>query len=134
MLAASDIRRRWRSVVALTLLVGAVGAIVLATAAGARRSDTALARFNTYSRSSDLEISIGIPTAAELASFRRSPGVAAFAYIHAYSLVIEGQDNLAIGAPDDAAMARFRLPLISSPNACRYAISATPGLRRNAAS
>jgi hypothetical protein len=104
MLAASDIRRRWRSVVALTLLVGAVGAIVLATAAGARRSDTALTRFNTYSRSSDLEISIGIPTASQLAAFRRSPGVAALAYLHAFSLVIEGEDNLAIAAPDDSAM------------------------------
>ena len=83
MLAAIDIRRRWRSVVALTLLVGAVGAIVLATAAGARRSDTALARFNAFSRSSDVEISIGIPTASQLDSFRRSPGVAAFAYLRA---------------------------------------------------
>ena len=104
MLAGSDIRRRWRSVVALTLLVGAVGAIVLATAAGARRSDTALARFNGFSRSSDVEISIGIPTAAELATFRRSPGVEAFALVHAYSIVIEDQDNLAIAAPDDTAM------------------------------
>jgi len=51
MLAGIDVRRRWRSIVALTLLVGAVGTVVLATAAGARRSDSALTRFNTYSRS-----------------------------------------------------------------------------------
>jgi hypothetical protein len=106
MLAASDIRRRWRSVVALTLLVGAVGAIVLATAAGARRSDSALPRFNAYSRSSDVEISIGIPTASQLAAFRRSPGVAAFAYLHAYSLQIKGYENLAIAAPADSDMGR----------------------------
>src|SRR3954463_13140365 len=99
MLAGHDVRRRWRSVVALTLLVGAIGAIVLATAAGARRSDTALTRFNTYSRSSDLEISVGIPTASQLAAFRRSPGVAALAYLHGYSLVIAGENNLAIAAP-----------------------------------
>lgn len=104
MLAASDIRRRWRSVVALTLLVGAVGAIVLATAAGARRSDSSLARFNTYSRSSDLEMSIGIPTASQLSAFRRAPGVAALAHLHAYAFVIKGYENLAIAAPDDLAM------------------------------
>jgi ABC-type lipoprotein release transport system permease subunit len=104
MLAASDIRRRWRSVVALTLLVGAVGAIVLATAAGARRSESALPRFNAYSRSSDVEISIGIPTTSQLAAFRRSPGVAAFAYLYAYSLQIKGYENLAIAAPADSAM------------------------------
>jgi hypothetical protein len=104
MLAASDIRRSWRSVVALTLLVGAVGAIVLATAAGARRSDTALSRFNASSRSSDVEISIGFPTASQLTAFRRSPGVAAFAYLRAYSLQIKGYENLAIAAPTDSAM------------------------------
>ncbi len=104
MLAASDIRRRWRSVVALTLLVGAVGAIVLATAAGARRSDTALPRFNTFARSSDVEISVGFPTASQLAAFRRSPGVAAFAQMHAYSLVVKGNENLAIAVPADSAM------------------------------
>ncbi|HTK16346.1 MAG TPA: FtsX-like permease family protein [Acidimicrobiia bacterium] len=104
MLAGNDIRRRWRSVVALTLLVGAVGAIVLATAAGARRSHSALPRFNAYSRSSDVEISIGIPTASQLAAFRRSPGVAAMAYLHAYSLQIKGHENLAIAAPADSAM------------------------------
>ncbi len=42
MLARLELRRRWRSTVALALLVGAIGAIVLATAAGARRSDSSL--------------------------------------------------------------------------------------------
>src|SRR5207245_2077347 len=86
MLAASDIRRRWRGVVALTLLVGTVAVIVLATAAGARRSDAALGRFNTYSRSSDVEISVGFPTASQLRAFRRTPGVEAMARLRGYSL------------------------------------------------
>ena len=37
-------------------------------------------------------------------SFRRSPGVAALAELHAYSLNIKGNENLAIGAPRDSAM------------------------------
>ena len=42
----------------LTLLVGVVGAVVLSTAAGARRSDTALARFNVSSRSADVQLQV----------------------------------------------------------------------------
>ena len=38
LLARDEIRRRWPRVVALSLLVGVVGAVVLSTAAGARRS------------------------------------------------------------------------------------------------
>jgi hypothetical protein len=104
MLAASDIRRRWRSVVALTLLVGAVGAIVLATAAGARRSNSALPRFNAYSRSSDVEISIGTPTKAQLEMFRRTPGIEAIALAHGYALVADNNEGIAIGVPVDSAL------------------------------
>jgi hypothetical protein len=103
MLAASDIRRRWRGVVALTVLVGAVGVIVLATAAGARRSDAALGRFNTFSRTSDLEISVGFPTAAQLRTFRRTPEVAAMARLLGYSLTIAAYPELAVAAPLDGA-------------------------------
>ncbi len=104
MLAGIDIRRRWRSVVALTLLVGAVGAVVLATAAGARRSDSALPRFNAYSRSSDVEISVGFPTRKQLESFRRTPGVARFAVVRAFGLMIDDNPDLAIAAPADSVM------------------------------
>src|SRR4051812_268685 len=104
MLAASDIRRRWRSVVALTLLVGAVGAIVLATAAGARRSESALPRFNVYSRSSDVEISLGTPTKAQLEVFRRTPGVKAVALAHGYALVANNNEGIAIAVPVDSAL------------------------------
>jgi ABC-type lipoprotein release transport system permease subunit len=104
MLAASDIRRRWRSVVALTLLVGAVGAIVLATAAGARRSDTALTRFNRYSRSSDVEISIGTPTASQLKAFRRAPEIKAVALAHGYALVADNNEGIALAVPVDSAL------------------------------
>ena len=104
MLARLEIARRWRGAVALALLVGAVGAIVLATAAGARRSDSALERFNTYSRSSDVEISIGTPTASQLRSFRRAPGVAAVAVAHGYSLVVGRDEGTAVAVPVDSAL------------------------------
>ncbi len=78
-LAAHGVRRRWRHIVFLTLLVGLVGAIVLSTAAGARRTSSALSRFNSSSRASDLEISVGDATPAQLRAFGHVANVAAFA-------------------------------------------------------
>lgn len=106
MLAGHEIRGRWRSTVAIVLLVGVVGAIVLATAAGARRSDTALSRFNIASRSSALEISVGTPTPAQLAKFRRTPGIVGMARLRGYSFSEESSPlpGLAIAAPLGPAM------------------------------
>ena len=59
LLARSELRRRWRSVVVLTLLVGFVGAVVLALLAGARRTDTSLQRFEHASRVGTVEINAG---------------------------------------------------------------------------
>jgi hypothetical protein len=104
MLARSELRRRWRSTVMLAVLVGTIGALIIATAAGARRSETALDRFNRFSRTSALEISVGTPTPAQLRTFRASPGVAAFALLHGYSLGVAAFPNLAIATPVDSAM------------------------------
>jgi ABC-type lipoprotein release transport system permease subunit len=101
MLAGSEIHRRLRSTIALALLVGIIGAIVLATAAGARRSGSALDRFNAYSHSSTLEISVGLPTAHQLRAFRRTPGIEATAMVRAFAFNVEGHQNLSIGAPLD---------------------------------
>ena len=109
MLAGHEIRRRWRRVVALTLLVGVVGAVVLSTAAGARRSDTALARFNTSSRSSDVQLLVGglAPTTpVELHAFARVPGVAAFAVLHVFGISVPRAPYLtSIAAATDANFA-----------------------------
>ena len=82
MLAGRELRRRWRSVVMLDVLVGVVGAVVLSTAAGARRSDTALARFNAWSRSSDVQLAVaGLtpPPPAQVRALGRVHGVVAVA-------------------------------------------------------
>ena len=86
MLGRSDLQRRWRSVVVLTLLVGFVGAVVLALVAGARRTDTSLERFERSSRAGNIEVDVGAATAAQIDRFRHSPGVAA---------------QLDLGAPSD---------------------------------
>jgi hypothetical protein len=104
LLAGHEIRRRWRSSLAIALLIGVVGALVLATVAGARRSGTALERFNRESRSSQLEIAIEPPTARELGEFRSTPGVTGLAHLRGYALVLGEFEELAIAAPLDDAM------------------------------
>jgi ABC-type lipoprotein release transport system permease subunit len=108
MLAGLELRRRWRSTVALVLLLGVVGALVLATAAGARRSETALDRFDAFSRRSDVEISIGRPTATQLDRFRRTPGVGPVVVLRGYTILPGDRqdDALSIAAPLDDRMSR----------------------------
>ena len=104
MLAGTGIRRRLRSTLALALLVGIVAAVVCATAAGARRSGTSLDRFNSFSRSSTLEISIGIATPRQLREFRATRGVEATSVLEGYALNYRGNDDLAIAGPLDGAI------------------------------
>jgi hypothetical protein len=106
LLAGREIRRRWRSAAAIVLLIAVVGAIVLSTVAGARRTATSLDRFNAQSRSSSLEISVGFPTKQSLAEFARTPGVAAFAQLRGYSLQHGNLQQLAIAAPVGDAMGK----------------------------
>lgn len=105
MLARAEIRSRWRGTVVLTLLVGIVGAVVLASVAGARRSDSALPRFNAYSRSSDIELQVGTVTPAQLRAFRRVPKVTGVATLTGFFLATNARDsNLAIASADDTKL------------------------------
>src|SRR5438552_3735771 len=98
MLARAEVRRRWRRVVVLALVVGVVGAVVLSAAAGARRSETALARFNASSRSADVQILVGdsvSPTPSQLRALARVRGVASFAALDVFGIIIPRAPNLA---------------------------------------
>ena len=89
LLAGGEFRRRWRSAVLLALLVGLVGTVVLATAAGARRSSTSLTRFDAISRSSDLAYLPAFeytPTPAQLAAVRAAPDVEAVSMLRFFAL------------------------------------------------
>jgi hypothetical protein len=104
MLGMVESRRRWRHLVLLTVLVGVVGAVVLATAAGARRSATALDRFDAQSRAANLELSVGSPTDAQLQEFRRAAGVEAMAVLRGGAFVVPSAPQLqAIATATDRA-------------------------------
>ncbi len=52
----ADLRRRWRPLLALALLLGLLGGVVLTAAAGARRTDTAYPRLLAWARASQVDI------------------------------------------------------------------------------
>ncbi len=111
-LAGSEFRRRWRSVVVLAVFVGAVGGVVLATAAGARRTSSALVRFNSSSRAATVQLQVpDSATAAQLGEFGRLPEVASFGLVgsvyvfdpDAPNLTIVAEPNTQIGTVVDRA-------------------------------
>jgi ABC-type lipoprotein release transport system permease subunit len=53
----AELRARWRAWGAIALLIGVAGGVVLTTAAGARRTDTAYTRYLHASRAADLLVS-----------------------------------------------------------------------------
>ena len=85
----------------LTLLVGFVGAVVLALVGGARRTDTSLARFEAWSRAASAEIDAGDATPAQIARLRRVPGVAAVAELYQLTLVSASRFLAVAGQVDD---------------------------------
>jgi ABC-type lipoprotein release transport system permease subunit len=101
LIAGHEVRRRGRRALALAILVGLLGAMVLAVVAGARRTGTALDRFRTWSHSADLELAVsGSPSAARLDALRRDPSIVAIADLRAFGLVVpHALDLVAIGAP-----------------------------------
>ncbi len=104
LLGAARLRRGRRTAVVVALLVGVIGAVVFATAAGARRSGSALQRFETYSRPSTVEITTGNLTGAEIARFGRSPGVGAVATLHLMTVFPLGVPEAKIAAAVDTTL------------------------------
>jgi len=98
----TELRTHLRATVALIVLVGLGGGVVLATAAGARRTDTAFPRFRRASRAADVLIS---PQATGLKGFyariERLPEVeraAAAAGVFLFALGPSGPDPNLINA------------------------------------
>ncbi|MBV9285901.1 MAG: ABC transporter permease, partial [Acidimicrobiia bacterium] len=58
----AQLRRRWGATVALILLVGLTGGVVIAAIAGASRTDSAMKRFVRFSRPEDAFVSVNGPT------------------------------------------------------------------------
>ena len=101
-MARGDVRRRRARIALLIVLVGAIGAVTLATAAGARRSSTALERFQASSLGADVEFSVGgSPATARVVE--QVPGVAAAGYLRVFGLILPQLPQFqSLGVPTDA--------------------------------
>jgi len=104
----ADVRRRWPALLALALLLGLIGGVVLTAAAGARRTDTAYPRLLTWANASQTDI---VPesdsyAADYFAALARQPHVAAVATAGVYGMVLSrsNQTNVVVMSSPDGAM------------------------------
>ena len=123
----ADLRARWRSTLALVVVIGLAGGTVLATAAGARRTDTAYRRFLQSSRAEDVVLG-GVDVSPDaLALFRRLkrlPQVAAAAPVGAMIIFAEGTRS------PDGRVARRVFSAPPSFGTSRFAKASTSGVER----
>ena len=82
----SDLRRKWRALVSLALLLGLAGGVVLTAAAGARRTDTAYPRLLNWANAAQLDVLPGAVAPAYFAALTRLPQVAAMSSAIQYNL------------------------------------------------
>ncbi|MDQ6695983.1 MAG: ABC transporter permease [Actinomycetota bacterium] len=110
------LRSRWPGLLSAALLLGVAGGVVLTTAAGARRTDTAYARFLRSSRAADVEIAPSGPGGRQnvggvsryYAAVAGLPGVAVVAPTVGVSAVVPGRGNadVVLKAGTDARLGR----------------------------
>ena len=81
-------RRRWRALVSLALLLGLAGGVVLTAAAGARRTDTAYPRLLTWAERRQVTVLPGGLDPAYFAALTRLPQVAAVATAMQYNIAL----------------------------------------------
>ena len=97
----AELRRRWGSVVVLTLLVGLVAAVVLASIAGARRTSSAFARFEQETLAPDLTIFVPDVDDATVDGLRSVRGVEAIGVGRQFTALVDGDFAAMGGAADD---------------------------------
>ncbi len=104
----------------LAVLIGFAGSVVLASAAGARRTATSLERFEAYSRSADVEVIVGDATPAQIREFTDTDVVADVVQLRQMTGTLAGQDFLPTAAAVDdrfaTAMDRARVVAGRTPN------------------
>jgi hypothetical protein len=115
-LARADLRSRWRGWLSIALLIAVAGGVVLTTAAGARRTDTAYARFLRSTRGADVEFALsgagGHQNFTGVSSYytavARLPGVELVAPTVLVSTVVSGPGNaeVVLSAGTDARLGR----------------------------
>jgi len=90
----AGMRRRWRALVSLALLLGLAGGVVLTAAAGARRTDTAYPRLLTWAGASQETGLLGGLDPAYFTALAKLPQVAAVATAMQYNIALPVKGGL----------------------------------------
>ena len=113
-----DLRTQWRSLLALAVLVGLIGGVVLASTMAARRTASAYTRYVDFAHAEDINIGapgINDPTfAAAVSAIESYPEVAAVGPISSQELLSteEGLEFFALGGVDDRVGTTINRPKI----------------------
>lgn len=107
-----ELRRRWRSLLVLTLLVALSGTVVLASVAGARRGDSALPRLLERTLPATLAVLPNQP-GFDWDAVRALPGVAAVSEFAVTGAEVDGIGPESVGFPfDGEAMTTVERPVV----------------------
>src|SRR5262245_15901654 len=113
LLVRAELRRRWGSLLVVTLLVALAGGVTLAAVAGARRTETSFDRFQDATLSHDVLVFAEGIERRDVTKLRSLPGVEAIGYGRQLAMVRPDGEFLAVGGPlDDATfrdVARLRI-------------------------
>ncbi len=115
-LVECDLRRRWRALLVVTLLVGLVGAVVLTALAGARRTDTAYDRLREAVGTSDASIEVSPEYFDAIAALPQVESAAPGSYFFVFPQNFDG-DVLTLAAVDDQLFTTSHRPLITDGRA-----------------
>ncbi|MEX1008510.1 MAG: hypothetical protein WD271_11770, partial [Acidimicrobiia bacterium] len=106
MLARGELRTRWRGIAVLTLLVGFAGGVVLASAAGARRTASSFDRFVASTRPGHVTINVDAGDTELLRRIEKLPQVEALTRAVGVTVFADGPNYVAIGAGVDGGYGR----------------------------
>jgi len=116
-----DLRRRWRSLIVLALLVGLAGGATLAALTAARRTSTAYQRMRDHTKAWDVIVNPGMGSDSKLtvAKIRTVPGIADVGRVDGIQAYFSFTDTLADAAalapslaPEAGATYRFSRPVM----------------------
>jgi hypothetical protein len=104
----SELRIRWRPALGLAVLLGLVGGVAVAAAAGARRTDTAIPRLLAWSRAAQHLIVTPIDNPAFYTALRRLPHVESVSAMGDYDAVVPARggrlgEAVTLNAPLDGS-------------------------------
>jgi ABC-type antimicrobial peptide transport system permease subunit len=109
----ADLRRRWRPMLGLALLLGVIGGVVLTAAAGARRTDTAYPRLLRWARAAQVDV---VPNSSYLPgryfpALARLPQVAGMSTVGLYQAALPARRGRQLVAVETMASPDRRLGL-----------------------